>query len=205
MSLSLIKRQLADEWPPKRRRENQRAIVPAPSMGYGFIRMNKCGGMTADHYITQRHGVQAMNIADFRAAYPGHELATMWRSPFDRTESIYRWCRRGNLLEPEFFPNWKLCWHDWVLELCSRPVNSWHDLHVASQTWLSEIDGKPPSLIMAWDWKQFAGIFNITAGAIIPQNQSDHSIPCMWSIELTRAISRHYADDLFTWERINGH
>ena len=161
-------------------------------------------GTSATHYITERHGIHAMNIVDFRAEYPGYELATMWRNPFDRVESIYRWARRAGPPERDFFPDWKLDWHNWILELCSRPVDSWYDLHVASQTWLSKIDGDPPSLIMAWDWKQFAGIFNITAGAIIPMNESDHSIHCMWNIELVRAITEHYAADIQTWERVNG-
>lgn len=203
MALSLVRQKQADEWPRERRRQNQRAIVPAPTLGYGFVLMNKCGATAATHYITQRHGGSALNIASFREQYPRHELATMWRSPFERTESIYRWARRSGPSESEFFPDWKLCWHDWVLELCSRPVDSWYDLHVASQTWLSGIDGKLPSLIMAWNWKQFAGVFSIP-GPIVAMNQSDHSIPCMWSLELTRAVAHHYAEDLRTWERVNG-
>lgn len=203
MALSLVRQTQADEWPNDRRRHNQKAIVVAPELGYGFVLMNKCGATAATHYITRRHHVPALNIAAFREKYPDYELATMWRDPFGRVESIYRWARRVGPPETEFFPNWKLCWHDWVLELCSRPVDSWYDLHVASQTWLSGIDGKPPSLIMAWDWRQFAGVFNIRE-PITPMNQSDHGITCMWTIQTMRAITEHYADDLQTWERLNG-
>lgn len=203
MTLSLVRQKQADEWPRERRRANERAIVPAPTVGYGFVCMRKCGGTAATHYITQRHGGEALKIALFRKDYPGYELATMWRNPFDRIESIYRWARRGRPPEPEFFPDWKLCWHEWVLELCSRPVDSWYDLHVASQTWLSKIDGEQPSLIMAWDWKQFAGVFNIKV-PIVAMNGSDHSISCNWSKELVRAVVDHYAVDFQTWERVNG-
>lgn len=196
-----------DEWPNVRRRLNTKSCLVVRPLNRTFVMANKCGATTAITAIRNRWGCEAVSIPEAEDLAPYHELVFMWRDPFERAESIYRWAHKTHPSPAKFgmFPDWGRSFPDWVRLLVNPPADlkspEWYDLHACSQTLLESILWRQPDTRLAWDWDQAAELFDCEFPA---KNASDHSIECMWFLETTRLLTKYWRDDVTTWERING-
>jgi hypothetical protein len=168
---------------------------------FAFLGSHKCGRTTA--LKTLGRGVTWAKYLSLNERPP---LVVMWRDPFERLESTYRWAVRRQphrfhvkVDEPfnYMFPPANKPFADWVAHVCKYPVDSWFDTHLKSQTWLSHgPGGERADLLLRWDWKVFEELFQVQ---VETHNASDRSIPAEWTLAAREAAEHTYAKDIEAW------
>lgn len=204
-NLTPERRSQYDEWPAIRRRYNQQCFLPAEKVKLTYLIVNKCGVTSATKYIRDFHKIQTMGTEQYKASryYTENKVVAMWRDPFKRIESTYRWSQRTRPAEPEFFPDWRLPFCDWIPTLCAEPGDSWYDEHVASQTFLNTHPlGRMPDVLIPWDWPRLWNMFRVSRPGE-PINTSDPGISTPWSDENREMFAEWAAEDITTWNKLH--
>lgn len=195
------------EWPLERKRyDSEKCLQPAAyNLGLSFVAVNKSGVTTATVEIRQFHKLPAVNWRQHAAQYPDHKVVAMWRDPWKRCESTYRWAIHAyGDFTPGVFPDARSQdFASWVLELCDvDTTRDWYDGHVQSQVFLaSDPYGKMPDIILPWDWPRLWNMFKISRPGEI-RNKSEHA-PTEWTNRARAAFNRVYAEDIAVWEGLN--
>lgn len=193
------------EWPLERKRhESEKCLQPAAyNLRLSFVAINKSGVTTATVAIRQFHKLPAVNWMQHAELYPDHKVVAMWRDPWKRVESTYRW---AIMSYGEPMPGVMPCpntqpFREWVEELCDvDTAKDWYDGHLQTQVFLgSDPHGKMPDIILPWDWPRLWRMFKVSRPGEI-RNVSDHSIETMWTPRAKAAFERVYAEDIEVWE-----
>jgi hypothetical protein len=144
-------------------------------------------------------GVEAYEKSRY---YFDHKVVAMWRDPYLRIQSTYRWGVRIGPKVPEFFPATDVGFNEWIQVLCSEPVDSWYDMHLQSQMFLNMHPlGRMPDIIIPWDWPRLWNMFRISRpGEAL--NTSDQEIPTEFSAENRALFSAWAAEDLEFWNSL---
>ena len=193
------------DWPLERKRfKSEKCFQPAAfGLNLSFLSINKNGTTTAQVNIRQMHKLAAVNWIDHPVKYPDHKIVCMWRDPYKRVESTYRWAQVAygdfkNFVMPDARSQ---SFARWVEELCSVDTpKDWYDSHLQAQCFLgASEEGKLADIILPWDWPRLWHMFKIHSPGEI-RNQSDKSIETMWTVPALKAFERVYEDDLSIWE-----
>lgn len=193
------RREQYDEWPPERQRANGKAFIPAPRVGLAFMVVNKCGSTSSTRYIRDFHKEHAVNHEELLKKWPDLKIVSMWRDPYERALSQYRWGVKVQNPVPEFFPDVNGGFSPWIETLCATPIDSWYDNHVASQMWLNLHPlGRMPDFCLPWDWKRLWNMFRVSRpGEAI--NVSDKELSAEWTPRAYDIFTEWAAKDIEFW------
>jgi len=194
-----------DEWPARKRRYRQKCILPAERVRLTFLSVNKCGVTSAVSNIRDFHKLPCMGPEEYEKSryYFDHKVVAMWRDPYLRIQSTYRWGVRIGPKVPEFFPHTDVGFNEWVQVLCSEPVDSWYDMHLQSQMFLNMHPlGRMPDICIPWDWPRFWNMFKIRhPGEAL--NTSDSGISTEWTGDNKERFAEWAAEDIAFWIKLH--
>ena len=90
--LSSERRKQYDEWPPIRRRYGSKNLLPAEKVRLTYLSVNKCGVTSSVQNIRGFHKIQCMGHDEYeKSRYADFKVVAMWRDPYLRVQSTYRW------------------------------------------------------------------------------------------------------------------
>jgi hypothetical protein len=202
------------EWPPKRQRhESEKTIFPNPLIKRAYLATHKCGCTTIRAAFLAFYNKHPMSNGRNSGhswkeylsidKYQGYELVSVWRDPYQRIESTYRWAHttRKDMTDDEkiMFPHIDRPFADWILDLCQYEVDSWYDMHLKSQMWLNTgPGGEFPDLCIPWNWNKVWNYMRIKPLEDI-KNASDKSFQTVWTPAAREAFEATYARDIAFW------
>lgn len=130
----------------------------------------------------------------------GAQVATLWRDPFERIESAYRFFSTHRYASDEI-PDVRQSFADWVLAVCEIP-DAKRDLHLRSQcrTCLDSMGfGVLEDVrIIPWDLPALAAELMLPP---IPHLNATESFTCHWTDRAKYAFITAYATDIEIWLR----
>ena len=133
------------------------------------------------------------------ADLPRHHMQRicLWRDPFDRLESAYRYFHDKDLDWPDL-PDAKQPFADWVLAICRMP-DSLRNPHIRSQYAIAKLFFTTlPEIIIRWDFAELATNLGVPE---IPKLNASTEMELVWTEEAMAKAAWEYAIDFKVWEQ----
>lgn len=151
-----------------------------------FLYINKNGITTMSHAFRENaHPMEAY----FKEEYPqARSVVTMWREPYDRIESSYRFLKFGTKLTDTF--------EEFIVRNCTEEGHDPHQLpqfEVASDKYGRFV----PDQIVRWDWGEIQRIYGFKTMPHLNVGKEKYPLP--WTKSLRAMYRERYAMDFAVW------
>ena len=169
-----------------------------------YLRVNKAACSALGSSITAHWGPdEAVHMwHDDAVRYMGtYETVRMWRNPWRRMESAYRFMSayvRAQYVREHNIPPVSLPFSDWVQEICSVEDHL-RDRHLCSQHGFGQVGDHH----FAWDFDGFARMFQLPAIGVVNPSEPKAT---EWTPEALEAFGADpaFSGDIYIWRSLTG-